>query len=394
MKSVNRTKEQLMEELGYRNQDVTKLKKKLNAGRKRVEEGISQAAKEWETTFDSITDLVSIHDKSFKLQRVNRAFADFFKMKPGDFIGRHCYEIVHGTNKPVPNCPHRVTMETKEPATGEFFEPLLGVHLEVSTSPIFNEKGEVVACVHVARDITERKQMEENLIITDRLASIGELVSGVAHELNNPLTSVIGFLELLLGKNIPNYIKEEIAIIHHEAMRAAEVVSKLLTFARRHTPSKQLVNINSIIATVLGLRAYEQKVHNIQVKTRFAPDVPAIMADNFQLQQVFLNIIINAEYFMIEAHNSGTLTITTEKVGDIVRASLDDDGPGISKENLGHIFDPFFTTKEAGRGTGLGLSICHGMVTEHGGRIYAISELGKGATFVVELPITKTDKGG
>ena len=119
-----------------------------------------------------------------------------------------------------------------------------------------------------------------------------------------------------------------------------------------------------------------------------APDLPEVMADHFQLQQVFLNIIINAEYFMVEAHGEGTLTITTERVGDIIKAAFTDDGPGISQENLGHLFDPFFTTKEVGKGTGLGLSICHGIITEHGGRIYAESELGKGATFVVELPIS------
>ena len=128
---------------------------------------------------------------------------------------------------------------------------------------------------------------------------------------------------------------------------------------------------------------------NIQVDTQFAPDLPEITADGFHLQQVFLNIIINAEYFMTEAHGRGNLTITTEKVGDIVRASFADDGPGIAKESLGHLFDPFFTTKEVGKGTGLGLSICHGIISEQGGKIYAESKLGKGATFVVELLISQ-----
>ena len=118
------------------------------------------------------------------------------------------------------------------------------------------------------------------------------------------------------------------------------------------------------------------------------------MADYFQLQQVFLNIIINAEYFMTKAHKKGALTITTERVDDVIRASFADDGPGLAKENLGHVFDPFFTTKEVGEGTGLGLSICHGIVTEHGGRIYAQGKLGQGTTFIVELPISKTDKEG
>ncbi|MBE9512805.1 MAG: PAS domain S-box protein [Chloroflexi bacterium] len=356
--------------------------------RKRAEEALKRAAEEWRATIDSITDLVSIHSSNFKLVRVNKAYADACKMKPKELIGKTCYEVLHGRKECMPDCPHRKTLETKKPVTAEIFEPRLGSYLEVTTSPIFNEKGDVVASVHVARDITDRKRIDEQLIITDRLASVGELASGIAHELNNPLTSVIGFSQLLLDKDIPDEIKEDVNIIFNEARRSAAVVKNLLTFARKHTPVKQPVNINSIIEKVLELRAYEQKVSNIQVNTRFAPDLPEVMGDYFQLQQVFLNITINAEYFMIEAHNRGTLTITTEKVGDIVRASFADDGPGIAPENLGHLFDPFFTTKEVGKGTGLGLSICHGIITEHGGRIYAESELGRGATFIMELPIS------
>ncbi len=357
--------------------------------RKRAEEKIKRAAEEWRTTFDSITDLVSICDKDFRLVRVNKAFADVAKMKPEEIIGKHCYEIVHGTKKHLPNCPHKKTIKTKKPATAEIFESHLGMHIELSTSPIFDEKGEVMASIHIIRDITERKKMEEQLIVTDRLASIGELAAGIAHEMNNPLTGVIGFAQLLLEKDVPDDAKEYVKIIYSEAQRTAEVVKNLLAFARKHEPVKQLVNINSIIEKVLELRAYEQKVSNIQVNTHFAPDLPEVMADYFQLQQVFLNIIINAEHFMIEAHRRGTLTITTERTEDIIKASFVDDGPGIFEEDLGHLFDPFFTTKETGKGTGLGLSICYGIVTEHGGRIYAESESGKGATFIVELPISR-----
>ncbi len=359
--------------------------------RRQAEEKIEQTAEEWRTTFDSITDWVSICDKDFRLVRVNKAFADVVKMKPEELIGKPCYEIVHGTNEPLPNCPHKVTIETKKPATAEFFEPHLGIHLEISTSPIFNENGEVVASVHLIRDITERKKMEEQLIVTDRLASIGELSSGIAHELNNPLTSVIGFSDLLLDKDVPDDVKEDLEVINREAKRTAGVVRNLLTFARKHEAEKKPVDIHNIIQKVLELRAYEQKVSNIEVDTRFAPDLPEITADGFQLQQVFINIIINAEHFMTEAHRRGTLTITTERAGDIIRASFADDGPGIAEENLGHLFDPFFTTKEVGKGTGLGLSICHGIVTEHGGRIYVESELGEGATFIVELPVKIAD---
>jgi len=356
--------------------------------RKQAEGKIRQAVEEWRATFDSITDLVSIHDKNFRLVRVNKALAKSLKMEPAELIGKTCYQLVHGTNEPVPNCPHVKTLATKKPVTVEFFEPRWGVHLEVSTSPMFDTKGEVVACVHIAKDITERKRMEEQLIITDRLASIGELAAGIAHELNNPLTSVIGFSQLLLDGKVAGNVKKDLKIISSEAQRAAEVVKNLLTFAGKRSSVKQPMNINNIIDKVLELRAYEQRVSNIRVITRFAPDLPEVVADYFQLQQVFLNIILNAEHFMIETHKRGTLTITTESTGSIIKASFADDGPGVPKENLGHLFDPFFTTKEVGKGTGLGLSICHGIITEHGGMIQAESELGKGATFVVELPIS------
>ncbi len=357
-----------------------------------AEEGIKHAAEEWRATFDSITDMVSIHDKDYRIVRVNKAFADAFNMKPKELIGKTCYELVHGTKGPPANCPLKQTFATKKPASGEYFEPRLGIHLDESISPMINENGEVVNSVHVARDITRQKEADEKLIITDRLASIGELSSGIAHELNNPLTSVIGFSQLLMDEDVPDNIREDLGVVCSEAQRAASIVKNLLTFARKHAPVKHPSQINSIIEDVLNLRAYEQRVNNIQVKNRFAPNLPKIMVDYFQMQQVFLNIIINAENAMLEAHGSGRLNITTETVNSSIRVSFADDGPGISEENLGHVFDPFFTTKEVGKGTGLGLSICHGIITAHSGRIYTKSKLGKGATFVVELPIGP--KGG
>jgi PAS domain S-box-containing protein len=355
--------------------------------RKEMEEAIKHAAEEWRNTFDSISDAISIHDREFRILRANKAFADIFHMKPSQIIGKHCYEL-HKGEKPKSGCPQKQTLATEKPAVTEFYESHLGKFLLESTSPIFNEKGEVVGIVHVTRDITAQKQQNERLMMTDRLASIGELAAGTAHELNNPLTSVIGFSQLLMEKNIPDDIREDLKLIYNEAQRAASVTKNLLTFARKHTPVKQLSQINNIIEDVLKLRAYEHKVNGIEVKRRLAPDLPEIMVDNFQMQQVFLNIIINAEYFMIEAHKRGTLTITTKKQnGSTVRISIADDGPGIPQENLRRIFDPFFTTKEAGKGTGLGLSICHGIVAEHGGQIYARSQPGKGATIFVELPI-------
>jgi signal transduction histidine kinase len=229
--------------------------------------------------------------------------------------------------------------------------------------------------------------MEEQLILTDRLASIGELSSGIAHELNNPLTSVIGFSQLLMEGDVPANIKEDIGIVYSEAQRAAAIVKNLLTFARKHAPVKQLSQVDTVIEDVLRLRAYEQKVNNIKVENNLATNLPEIMINHFQMQQVFLNIMVNGEFAMLEAHHRGKMVITTERLDDAIRITFTDDGPGISEENLKHIFDPFFTTKEVGKGTGLGLSICHGIVMEHGGKIYARNEKGMGASFIVELPL-------
>jgi PAS domain S-box-containing protein len=354
--------------------------------RKRAEEALRLAAQEWSRTFDSISDAISIHDKDFRILRANKAFADLFRKDFNEIINIYCYEL-HKGKEPRSGCPHQHTLTTGKPASTEFYESHLGKYLVESTSPIFNEQGEVVATVHITRDITEQKRQNERLMMTDRLASLGEMAAGTAHELNNPLTSIIGFSQLLMEKEVPDDIRDDLKLIHSEAQRAANVTKDLLTFARKHAPMKQPNQINSIIEDVLQLRAHVQKNRGIEIERHLAPDLPEIMVDYFQMQQVFLNIIINAEYFMTEAHKKGTLTITTKKQNNSMMISFADDGPGISSENLTRIFDPFFTTKEAGKGTGLGLSICHGIVIEHGGQIYVRSQLGKGTTIFVELPI-------
>jgi two-component system NtrC family sensor kinase len=261
------------------------------------------------------------------------------------------------------------------------------VLFEISGIPNFDNAGNFKGYVGVSKDITDRKQMEEQLMLTDRLASIGELASGIAHELNNPLTSVIGFSQLLLEEDLPENLKEDLGTIYSEAQRASAIVKNLLTFARKHAPMRQITQVNNILEDVLKLRAYEHKVNNIALEKNFAPDLPETMVDYFQMQQVFLNLIVNAESAMLEANGRGKLTITTSRKNHTIKVTIADNGPGIAKENLRRVFDPFFTTKEVGKGTGLGLSICHGIITGHGGRIYAEGEIKQGATFVVELPL-------
>jgi PAS domain S-box-containing protein len=240
----------------------------------------------------------------------------------------------------------------------------------------------------IIRDITERKRTQEQLVLAQRLATIGELATSIARELNGPLRSIVALSDLLQNKeDVPEEIKQDLTAISNEAQHIAGTVRNLLTLGQKHALQKQPCQLNDIIEEVLKLRAYEHKMSNIAVIKRLAHDLPEVMADYFQMKQVFLSIVMNAEYFMVRAHNRGNLIVVTEKADNAVKISFIDDGPGIARENLSRIFDPFFTTKPASEGTGLGLSISQAIIAEHGGRIYAQSDPGNGATFVIELPL-------
>jgi PAS domain S-box-containing protein len=234
----------------------------------------------------------------------------------------------------------------------------------------------------------EKQKLEQQLQLAGRLAAVGELAAGVAHELNNPLTAIQAFAQFLSAKeDLDAAVRNDVETIYREARRATRITSNLLSFARRHEPEKRPVSINETLSESLELHDYQMKLRNIEISAELAPGLPMSMADPHQMHQVFVNIITNAEQAMTEAHGKGRLRIRTQKVGTMIRISFADDGPGISGENLRRIFDPFFTTKDVGQGTGLGLSICYGIVQGHDGHIYARSKLGKGTTFVVEIPM-------
>ncbi|MBI4282337.1 MAG: PAS domain S-box protein [Chloroflexi bacterium] len=246
-----------------------------------------------------------------------------------------------------------------------------------------------------ARELEETvhklREAQQQLVQYEKLAAIGQLVSGVAHELNNPLTGVWGITELVLRRDLDNTVREDVELIHNEAARAVRIVQNLLSFARARRPERSHGSINEALEKTLELRAYGMGVSGIDLERDLQPDLPNTWFDFHQMQQVFLNIVVNAEQAMTEANGGGKLKVRTRRVDGSIQISFTDDGPGIPKENMGRIFDPFFTTKEVGKGTGLGLSICYGIVQEHGGRIWAESEVGKGATFTVEIPLTTED---
>ena len=241
--------------------------------------------------------------------------------------------------------------------------------------------------VVILRDVTEERLMQERLLQSEKMVSVGQLVSGVAHELNNPLTGIMGFSQLLLERDLDEKTAADIETINREAERAAKIVQNLLSFARRKHAEKVLSDINSLLERVLELRSYDLQLKSIELDLQLDTKLPRTMVDADQIQQVFLNLIINAEQAILTEKERGTLKVRTSHEKDVVRVSFQDDGPGIDDETLRRIFDPFFTTKEVGEGTGLGLTICYGIIDEHNGRIWAESQPGRGATFIIELPV-------
>jgi len=245
--------------------------------------------------------------------------------------------------------------------------------------------------VQLERMVLERtRELEEaqsQLVQAEKMSVVGQLVSGVAHELNNPLAGVLGYSQLLQRMDLSEEVRRGLNKIESEAERCRRIVQNLLIFARKNKPQKRPVDLNSLLESVLELKAYPLKVENIRIERDLESNLPRPMADASQLQQVLMNIVHNAEQAMGERKGSGVLTVRTRHMDGRIRLEISDTGPGIAPENLTRIFDPFFTTKEVGQGTGLGLSICYGIIQEHRGRIWAESRIGHGSTFILEIPI-------
>jgi len=230
--------------------------------------------------------------------------------------------------------------------------------------------------------------VKAQLVHSEKLSAIGQLLAGVVHEINNPLSGIVGYSELLLmGQASPEKIRKYITNIQQCAQLCQNIVQKLLTFSRKEEPKRVHVQIRDILESTLELVQHEIKKSSVQVVKQFADNMPRTSADYYQVQQVFLNIITNAVQAMQEQDRPGTLTVKSEFDDRFIRINFIDTGPGIPKENLHDIFEPFFTTKAEGKGTGLGLCVCYEIIQEHGGDLYVSSEPGSGSCFVVEIPI-------
>lgn len=253
--------------------------------------------------------------------------------------------------------------------------------------PVRDRYGVVVGRLEIYRDVTTQRFAQSKLMQTDKMAGLGQLVSGIAHELNNPLTGIMGFAQLLLGRGLTQPQAADARLIYEEAERAARIVKNLLLFARDARPERDRVQLNEIVEKTLALRNYELRVENISLSMDLEDSLPPIIANPAQLQQVFLNLVVNAEQAIRHGAGEGNIYVRTwQPSRGRVALEIADTGPGIPVDVMPRIFDPFFTTKPAGLGTGLGLSIAFGILKAHEGEISVDSTPGHGAAFRVELP--------
>jgi signal transduction histidine kinase/CheY-like chemotaxis protein len=269
--------------------------------------------------------------------------------------------------------------------------------LERFSRPVLDADGRAVGWLELFTDVTGTRQIQSKMLQTEKMAALGQFVSGIAHELNNPLTAIMGYAQLLLGRGLSPVQLVEATKVRREAERARQIVKNLLYFARENEPERSRVHLNEIVERALALRSYELKVENILVECTLAPDLPETIADPHQLQQVVLNLVVNAEQALLESRGQGRILVRTTHVLDEAAFSarahilleVSDDGPGIPLDLMSRIFDPFFTTKPPGVGTGLGLSIVYGIVHQHGGEV-SVENLPEGGTkFVVEIPVSE-----
>ncbi len=352
---------------------------------KKAEEKIIHAANEWRRTFDSISDLIWIHDIDFKFIRVNKALSNLLNVEPKELVGKNCFEFFQKDDKfPSDNCSDRKTWEIAKPYAEEIHKKLSGVYYQITTSPLINEYGEFRGVVHIAKDVTEQKKLNDIFFESEKLATIGTLVAEISHEINNPLQIIINHAQLVLMEESQNLeeIRESFKIIINEGARATDIMARLLKFAKPSIGEVKDVDVNESLTEVIKLIEHQYMIINVNINKQFDPQLPRVKINSRQIQEIILNLMNNARDAMPKG---GDITIYTEKEGNNIKITVEDTGGGMSEQTAKRIFEPFFTTKE--KGTGLGLPICRSLITAHHGELKLESELGKGTKAIILLPI-------
>jgi PAS domain S-box-containing protein len=361
-------------------------------------EEVLQQRRLLEDTFNSLVDLVVVTDAGSRVVQTNDAFMSRVGQPRRDIIDRPLGELVGAdiarwvAESPPPDPPG----DGRGGRSQQFTDDRLGGIFSATVTPLINRDGQPMGRVLVARDITaqtqlqaEREALRGRLQQSEKLASLGQFVAGIAHEMNNPLQGVLGHLELLIERSdAAKPVRPTLRRIYQEGDRAAKIVRNLLVFTGSQRMTSRTLRVERVLARALASRAASLRRSHVDVRRHVAPNLPRIAGDALLLQQALLNILINAEHAIAATGSGGRIDawIDAARGGDTVKLAIEDTGPGIPPENLPRIFDPFFTTKEVGQGTGLGLALTYGIVQEHGGSIQAENASGGGARFTIELP--------
>jgi len=408
------TGEWIKAELNHRKKDGTVFPVEISAGlieymghkyvlafdrdistRKQMEQMLLQSKQDWEDTFNTITDMITIHDNDYRIIRANKAAEKMLSLPVLANSEAKCYQYYHGTEYPPEDCPSCECYKTQKPASFERYEPHLDRFLEIRAMPRFDSSQKLVGLIHVIRDITDRKRVEEALQRTEQLKMVGEWAAGLAHEIKNPLAGIKGSVEVLLQE--PSLSEEDRSIVAKavdEIKRIELLIKSLLNFAK--PPQLQLMptDVNDLLDKTVSFSLKHPLLSSgsatpIKVLRDFDARLPETMADPMQLQQVFLNLMFNA----IEAMpDGGSLAVRTayDAASNSIRIAVADTGKGIEQITLDQIFQPFFTTKS--KGSGLGLAISRRLVDEHGGSIYVESTPNRGTVVNVALPVLQAIK--
>lgn len=384
--------------------------------RKKMEEQLYQITHDWEDTFDTIDDMITVHDKDFNIIHANKAAEKLLGLPILNVTPSKCYQYYHGTGAPPEGCPSCDCLKTGLSSVNEIYEPHLKMFIEIRAIPRFDSNNNLVGLIHVVRDITERRKLEDQLRQSQKMEAVGQLAGGIAHDFNNILTAVIGYsniLKMRMDKDDP--LKVNLDHILSASDKGAHLTQSLLSFSRQQVTRLEQIYVNRTIRQIENL-LMRLIGGNIELKMMLNPftvfsdngneqesaDV-TVMADPVQIDQVLMNLCTNARDAMPDG---GILTIETGiaeldkqftaaydygKPGTYAVISVSDTGTGLDEKIKERIFEPFFTTKEVGKGTGLGLSIVYGIIRQHNGYITCSSEIGKGSTFRIYLPIIKSD---
>jgi len=355
----------------------------------RLFEMVRRSTEEWKTAFDALTEGLGVVGPGGEVLRANRALAALAGLPPETLLGAE-FTAVIADRAPQARELLAAAQRLERPMPVEIRRERDGRRLRLAAAPLWGPAADGSVVILVG-DVTEQRALEAQLIQNEKMASVGQLVSGVAHELNNPLTSIAGLAELLLepARRLPEPTREHLRVIHDQAERAARIVRNLLTFARPSSLVKEPVDLNDVVARTALLISYEMRQRGIELERTLDPEPVVVMGDRYELQQVLLNLLTNAVHAVsgFDPGRPRRIRLGTSRSGGRATLAVGDSGAGVPAALVPQLFTPFFTTKGPGQGTGLGLSVSYGLVEAHGGRIAYRSSADGGAEFVVTLPL-------